>query len=495
MLRVFVVCLLSLISLAAGAAEPLRLRVLTYNIHHGEGVDGKLDLPRIARVILSVSPDLVALQEVDDGTQRTGQVKQLEELARLTKLQGTFGKNFDFQGGGYGNAVLSRFPLVTQRNVLLPRVGENEQRGVLIVTVQPTGFPRAITFASTHLDYQRDDTERLQGVAKLNELLADEKVGPALLAGDFNDTLGSRTLQQLQTAWQVTNDTEMPTTPVDKPKRQIDFVLCRPTARWKLVETKVLDEAVASDHRAVLAVLEYLPEPEPVMSWKATRTLTAPEARQAACADRQFLYAINNTNIARYDRATGELLAMSEGEAEHLNSGFLHEGRLYCAHSNYPKQPERSEIKVLDLQTMQLTTFKEFGNYGGSLTWVIQRDGHWWCNFARYGEFNRETFLVRFDGDWQETGRWTYPPQLLEQIGNYSLSGGVWRGEELLVTDHDHFVLYRLRLPVEGQVLEYLGRQSAPFSGQGMALDPVTGGLVGIHRGKTELILAEPTVP
>ncbi|MEX2025646.1 MAG: endonuclease/exonuclease/phosphatase family protein, partial [Pirellulaceae bacterium] len=62
----------------------LQLRVLTYNIHHGEGIDGKLDLPRIARVIESVDPDLVALQEVDRRVERTGSVDQPAELARLT---------------------------------------------------------------------------------------------------------------------------------------------------------------------------------------------------------------------------------------------------------------------------------------------------------------------------------------------------------------------------------------------------------------------------
>jgi hypothetical protein len=135
------------------------------------------------------------------------------------------------------------------------------------------------------------------------------------------------------------------------------------------------------------------------------------------------VYAIANTKVAKYDRQSGTLIAVSTGEAKHLNSGFLWQRRLYCAHSNYPLLPEQSEIKVLDVETMQLSTFKDFGNFGGSLTWAVQQDGHWWCNFARYGANNAETFLVKFDGKWQELGRWS--PTTIIQC---SMSCGCPRG-------------------------------------------------------------------
>ena len=220
--------------------------------------------------------------------------------------------------------------------------------------------------------------------------------------------------------------------------------------------------------------------------------MPAAEANQAAAADETFVYAIDNTRVAKYDRKTGRRLAVSTGPAHHLNSGFLFEGKLYCAHSNYPKTPESSQVMVLDPETMRLSVFKDFGNYGGSLTWVLRRGGHWWCNFARYGKNNAQTFLVKFDDGWREAGRWTYPPELIGRLGNYSLSGGVWLGEHLLVTGHDEPALYRLRLPEKGTVLELLDKQKAPFSGQGIAHDPVTGGLVGIQRGKRQVVFATP---
>jgi hypothetical protein len=229
-----------------------------------------------------------------------------------------------------------------------------------------------------------------------------------------------------------------------------------------------------------------------ITSWRLTRSLPAPEAVQAAAADEKHVYAIANSVVAKYDRETGTRVSTSIGEATHLNSGFMWQGKLLCAHSNYPKTPEQSEIKVLDVQTMRLTTFKNFGDFGGSLTWVVHHDGHWWCNFARYGDDNAKTFLVKFNKEWQEQARWTYPAVVIRDLGRYSLSGGVWRDNALLVTDHDHQILYQLQLPKEGNVLEFVQKQSAPFTGQGIAVDPNTGGLVGIDRARLQVLFAMP---
>lgn len=225
-----------------------------------------------------------------------------------------------------------------------------------------------------------------------------------------------------------------------------------------------------------------------------TRRLDAPEAFQAAAAHEDWVFAIANSQVTKYDRASGKRLAISTGEAKHLNSGFMWEGKLYCAHSNYPLVPEKSEIKVLDLESMKLTTFKDVGNFGGSLTWAVKRgseDETWWCNFARYGADNSKTFLVQFGQDWRELGRWTYPAEALKDIGRNSFSGGIWLNDELLVTDHDNRVIYRLRLPKESSVLEFVAKEPAPFTGQGFAIDPKTGGLVGIDRAKRQLVFAK----
>lgn len=243
---------------SASSAGPLRLRILSYNIHHAEGVDGQLDVERIAAVIQSAKPDLVALQEVDRKVKRTGGVDQPAELARLTKMQVAFGAGIELQSGHYGNAVLSRFPMIRHENLLLPNVDNGEQRGVLTVEVSVPGSNEPLIFFATHFDHRRDDRERVLSAAAINEL-AGRMDRPALLAGDLNDVIGSRALDTLDRVWKRSNDEPLPTVPVEQPDRQIDFVLVRPAARWQVIETRVLDEAVASDHRAILAVLELQP--------------------------------------------------------------------------------------------------------------------------------------------------------------------------------------------------------------------------------------------
>jgi hypothetical protein len=234
--------------------------------------------------------------------------------------------------------------------------------------------------------------------------------------------------------------------------------------------------------------------PQPVRQWRLTRSLPAPEAHQAAAADKRHAYAITNDKIARYDRETGKRADVSTAgdlAVKHLNSGFFHEAKLYCAHSNFPLLPEKSSILVLDPATMRIDQFHDFGNFGGSLTWCVFHEERWWCNFARYGTNNHETFLVQFDDGWKERARWTYPTEVVKKLGTASISGGLWHDGALLVTDHDHRRLYRLRLPEKGSVLELVGEEPAPFTGQGIAHDPATGGLIGIDRAKKQLLFAE----
>lgn len=238
------------------AAEPTRLRVLSYNIHHGEGVDRKLDLERIAKVIRSANPDVVALQEVDRNVKRTGVVDQPVELARLTKMNVIFGANIELQGGHYGNAVLSGYPIARHKNHLLPNIDDSEQRGVIELEIEIPEADQKVLLLATHLDYRPDESERLASAKVINDLIANRPEHPALLAGDLNATPESETLRLFGTAWTRANTKPMATVPVSEPTKQIDFILYRPVSRWKVVEVKVLDEAVASDHRAIFAVLE-----------------------------------------------------------------------------------------------------------------------------------------------------------------------------------------------------------------------------------------------
>jgi hypothetical protein len=221
---------------------------------------------------------------------------------------------------------------------------------------------------------------------------------------------------------------------------------------------------------------------------KSLQKFHAPQANQAAAADKEFFYAIGNRVITKHDRNTGKELAKSSGKAKHLNSGYFHQGKLLCAHSNFPTLPEQSEVLSLDPKTMRITVYRDLGNPGGSLTWVVQKKGNWWCSFARYGKKNAETFVIKYDNHWKEIARFTYPQELINQLGKYSVSGGIWVGEELWVTGHDDPVLFRLSLPRQGNVLVYHGTIKVPFTGQGIAHDPLSGGLLGIDRKRKKVI-------
>lgn len=234
------------------------LKVLSYNIHHGAGTDGKLNLNRIARVIKSVNPDIVALQEVDQRVRRSNSVDQPAELGKLTGMRVLFAENIPLQGGSYGNMILSRFDIESKKHALLPNHRNGEQRGLLsskLVWQDDGKQPGVFNFTATHLDHRSDDSERIASALQVNELATTDPDTPSLLAGDFNDVRGSKTLEILQKQWSIAGP-ELPTVPVANPTRQIDFILYRPQHRWTVIDTVLLKESIASDHRAILAVLK-----------------------------------------------------------------------------------------------------------------------------------------------------------------------------------------------------------------------------------------------
>ena len=244
--------MLSLITSGCSTVSPTNtatLTVLTYNIHHGEGTDGKLDLERIARIIRSENPDLVAVQEVDQKTERTANVDQAAELARLTGLHHAFGKAMDYRGGAYGLVILSRWPIKDPQVHQLPQRAGREPRILFVAQIEsPHG---KLTFANTHLDHQLEEV-RLEQARALNKILAETK-SPALLCGDFNAGPESTTMKFLSEHWLDTaGDHAANTIPAGNPRKRIDYILAAPKNRWTTETSRVLEEPIASDHRPVL---------------------------------------------------------------------------------------------------------------------------------------------------------------------------------------------------------------------------------------------------
>jgi endonuclease/exonuclease/phosphatase family metal-dependent hydrolase len=249
------------------AELPEEIRVVTYNIHHGEGIDRKFDLKRIANLLLAVEPHIVALQEVDQGTKRASGVDQPAELAKLTGMEIVFAKNIDFDGGGYGTAVLTKLPVRKHESVKLksfypPTATNPEQRGVQVLEIGEKDKTELL-FLCTHLDFRPPDEERMASAKTINELIA-KRDEPAIIAGDFNGMPDSKPIEEFRKQWKVVGlqaEAKSPkagpllTFPADKPDRWIDYVMVRPAEKWEVVEVRVLNEAVASDHRPLLAVL------------------------------------------------------------------------------------------------------------------------------------------------------------------------------------------------------------------------------------------------
>lgn len=230
------------------------LRVLCYNIHHGRGMDDEVDLKRIAAVIRAAKPDLVALQEVDHKTRRTGGIDQTAELARLTGMHGRFARQIDFEGGQYGQAILSRVPIAEVEVLWLPGQPDRERRIIGRVKVVIDG--RELWFATTHLHHMSEEF-RVAQVEEIGNLFAQESI-PAIVAGDFNATPESRPIELAKQQWSLAlADQPLWTFPADKPIKQIDYIAHRPKSALRLIEVQVIDERMSSDHAPLLAVYQW----------------------------------------------------------------------------------------------------------------------------------------------------------------------------------------------------------------------------------------------
>lgn len=227
------------------------ITVMAYNIRHGEGTDGRIDLRRIAAVIEAQDPDLVTLQEVDRRTDRVDGDDQARTLGSLTGMNHAFGAFMDYDDGEYGMAVLSRWPIVSVTNVRLP--DGDEPRTALKVRVRSPETDQEIVLVGVH--FYRTDEERLAQADRLIEDLADE-TRPVILAGDFNSLPGGDVIDRFSGDFDIlSKGRDRLTFPSTDPQREIDYIMVRPARRFYALEHTVLDEPLASDHRPLLAEL------------------------------------------------------------------------------------------------------------------------------------------------------------------------------------------------------------------------------------------------
>lgn len=244
----------------AGRAQTIK--VLTYNIYHGEENynRGHSNLGKIAAVINKYRPDFVAMQEVDSMTKRTagfnnGVKKDLvAELAKMTGMYGYFGKAMDYSEGGYGEGLLSRYPAKPVVHAL-PTPEGGEGRALIVVEHQfPNG--RKMAFAGTHFCHEFEENRLAQARAVTDILLGLNM--PVAVGGDFNitpDTDPYKAIAQKMDDAALLFGNPQFTFSYDKPKYRIDFVFLN-RGSWKVKKVEVINTEDGSDHLPVLVTLE-----------------------------------------------------------------------------------------------------------------------------------------------------------------------------------------------------------------------------------------------
>ena len=235
------------------------VKVLSFNILHGRTTQGNFDLDVLANLIKEADPDFVALQEVDFKVNRSKKYDLVTELGWRTKMAPLFGRAMSYDGGEYGEGVLSRYSFLTTKTHALPFMPGQEPRAALeVVSMLPS--KDTIAFVGTHFAHEGNEGRVLQA-QKVNELFSQNRY-PTLLVGDLNAVPGSEPINILEQVWLSTYDKENPayTFPSNNPRIKIDYVMCLPKNRWKILDRKIIKDTIASDHCAYLVTLELLVE-------------------------------------------------------------------------------------------------------------------------------------------------------------------------------------------------------------------------------------------
>jgi hypothetical protein len=215
------------------------------------------------------------------------------------------------------------------------------------------------------------------------------------------------------------------------------------------------------------------------------RTYDAFDANQGVGVDRSHFYAVDNTSITKHSRETGapvlQLAGAEDGPLIHMDSGAVHRGRVYAAHSNYNESPMESSVEVFDARTLEHVDSHSFGIDRGSLTWIDRHDGSWWAAFANYDRvFDGEVYgdtdntqVVKLDDRFQVVAGYTIPTEILDRFRPMSNSGGSWGPDgRLWITGHDLGEAYVMEPPRAGSELRWIATVRLPgVEGQGIAWD------------------------
>lgn len=222
-----------------------KLTVMSYNVHHCEGMDNKVDEERIARIISVNQPDVVAIQELDSVTKRCP-AYQLQVLGEKTGMYYTYAKSIDYGGGKYGIGILSKERPICVKRIPLPGA---EPRVLLICEFHD------YYYACTHLCLKAVNRIKSLSIILQQAELADK---PFFIAGDWNALPQEEFIQGMNHHFDYISNKQISTFPSDHPKRCIDYIAFYRASIKKSIKVKkytVLSEPVASDHCPIKATV------------------------------------------------------------------------------------------------------------------------------------------------------------------------------------------------------------------------------------------------
>ena len=246
LLAITIFCQLLSWQTAYSQGNTYTLRIMTYNIRHGAGMDDVIDLDRQAGVINEAMPDVVGLQEVDSCVKRSSYRPQAALLGNKTGMYATFGGAIPLTGGKYGVAILSKEQPLAVHHMPLPGT---EKRTLLVCE-----FPEYV-FATTHLDL--DEECRLSSLDTIIEEAESWGDKPFFICGDWNDLPSSTLITKMKKAGfvflnGVTNNSANYTFPAGKPTKTIDYIASYGRVVKTIRKRTVINAPDASDHRPVL---------------------------------------------------------------------------------------------------------------------------------------------------------------------------------------------------------------------------------------------------
>lgn len=197
--------------------SPSPLRIATYNIKHGDNGNGRVDLRRLGVACAGLGADVLAVQEVDRFSRRTGFRDEMRVIARATGLEPVFGEAARRRWRSYGNVLLARGAISDVEVIRLPRPSDGEQRVAIVARVAVNGVDLAV--GATHLSFRRG--EGVPQLAVLLDALAARE-GPRVVMGDLN--LGPELVEPALLAAGYEVAPTGPTFPTKGPRTRIDFV-------------------------------------------------------------------------------------------------------------------------------------------------------------------------------------------------------------------------------------------------------------------------------